>query len=241
MTGEKNTTQSGQKDQTEVKETEVKDQSKPEEEVNGAQETTNNQPESNGSAQESGRSTEQTGSEDNGNENEQENAQSVEEKLAAQKQPSVEELQAQLEEALQKADEYYQRYLRAQADFDNFRKRTRKEKEELQKYAALPVIEQLLPVLDNFERALAAGQSTKDAESLMKGVEMVFKQVQQVLTKQGLEEIEAVGKPFDPHFHEAVMQVESEEHESGIVVEELQKGYMLKGKVIRPAMVKVSQ
>ncbi|MDQ0339612.1 molecular chaperone GrpE [Caldalkalibacillus uzonensis] len=154
---------------------------------------------------------------------------------------SMEELEAQLQEAQEKAEEYYQRYLRAQADFDNFRKRTRKEKEDLQKYAALPVIEQLLPVLDNFERALAAGQSTQDAESLMKGVEMVFKQVQQVLTEQGLEEIEAVGKPFDPHVHEAVMQVESEDHDSGIVVEELQKGYKLKDKVIRPAMVKVSQ
>ncbi|RXT14812.1 nucleotide exchange factor GrpE [Ammoniphilus sp. CFH 90114] len=141
----------------------------------------------------------------------------------------------------QEAEENYNRYLRVQADFDNFRKRTRKEKEELQKYASLPLIEGLLPALDNLERALAAGQNTGEhSDSLIKGVEMVFRQIQSVLEQEGLKQIEAQGNPFDPQFHQAVMQEESAEYEAGIVIQELQKGYVLKDRVIRPSMVKVS-
>lgn len=156
-------------------------------------------------------------------------------------QAQIKELQEKLKEAEQKAEENYNRFLRAQADFENFRRRTRKEKEELEAYASVSLIEQLLPVLDNFERAIEAGKQTEDQEGMLKGVEMVFNQIKQVLQQQGLVEIEAVGQPFDPHVHEAVMQVESEEYQSGYVVEELQKGYKLKDRVIRPAMVKVSQ
>ncbi|MCD1258489.1 nucleotide exchange factor GrpE [Paenibacillus athensensis] len=144
-------------------------------------------------------------------------------------------------EALRKqADENHQRYLRAQADFDNFRRRSRQEKEEFAKYASLKLIEQLLPVVDNFERALSSSKETKDFDSLVKGLDMTFRQLDQLLSQEGVTAIEAVGQPFNPEFHQAVMQVESEEHEEGIVVEELQKGYVLKDKVIRPAMVKVS-
>lgn len=155
--------------------------------------------------------------------------------------PLVTELKTKLEEAEKKAEENFQRLLRVQADFENFRRRTRKEKEELQQYAAQAVIEQLLPVMDNFERALEAGRKTDDKEALIKGIEMVYNQFQQVLKDQGLETIDSVGKPFDPYVHEAVMQVESDQYQSGYVVEELQKGYKLKDRVIRPAMVKVSQ
>lgn len=140
----------------------------------------------------------------------------------------------------QEVEENYNRYLRVQADFDNFRKRTRKEKEELLKYASQPLIEALLPAIDNLERALAAGQSAEHSDSLIKGVEMVVRQIQQTLEQEGLKAIEAEGKPFDPGFHQAVMQEESAEHEAGIVIQELQKGYVLKDRVIRPAMVKVS-
>ncbi|WP_134700129.1 nucleotide exchange factor GrpE [Ammoniphilus sp. YIM 78166] len=140
----------------------------------------------------------------------------------------------------QEAEENYNRYLRVQADFDNFRKRTRKEKEELLKYASLPVIESLLPALDNLERALSAGQNAEHSDSLVKGVEMVLRQIQQVLEQEGLQAIEAEGKPFDPQYHQAVMQEESADHEAGIVIQELQKGYILKDRVVRPAMVKVS-
>lgn len=143
-------------------------------------------------------------------------------------------------EAEQRAEENYQKYLRAQADFDNFRRRTRKEKEDQAKYASLPVIEQLLPALDNFERALDASKGTQDFDSLVQGIEMVFRQMQQVLTTEGLEAIPTVGEVFDPNLHQAVMQVQAEDFASGVVVEELQKGYKLKDKVIRPAMVKVN-
>jgi molecular chaperone GrpE len=165
---------------------------------------------------------------------------SEQEEIQAEEAVTIDSLQAKLAEAEQKAEENYQKYLRAQADFDNFRKRSRKEKEDQAKYASLGLVEQLLPALDNFERAIAASKGTQDAESLAKGVDMVLRQLEQALTSEGVEAITTVGEVFDPTFHQAVMQVESEEYESGTVVEELQKGYKLKDRVIRPAMVKVS-
>ncbi len=152
----------------------------------------------------------------------------------------IQQLREQLEATQAEAQENYQRFLRAQADFDNYRRRTRQEKEELAKYATAGMIESLLPVIDNFERAIQAGK-TADADSpLLQGIEMVYKQFMDVLSSAGLEEIESLGKPFDPFLHEAVMKEPSEEHEEGTVVEVLQKGYRLKDRVIRPAMVKVS-
>ncbi|MGE6227555.1 nucleotide exchange factor GrpE [Paenibacillus chitinolyticus] len=147
---------------------------------------------------------------------------------------------AELDELRKAAEDSQQRLLRAQADFDNFRRRTRQEKEEFAKYASLKLIEQMLPVIDNFDRALVSSRETQDFEALTKGIEMVYRQLEQVMTQEGLTPIEAVGQPFNPEFHQAIMQVESNEHEEGIVVEEVQKGYMLKDKVIRPSMVKVS-
>ncbi|MFC0212037.1 nucleotide exchange factor GrpE [Paenibacillus chartarius] len=146
----------------------------------------------------------------------------------------------ELDELRKQADDNYQRFLRTQADFDNFRRRARQEKEDFAKYASLKLIEQLLPVVDNFNRALSTSKETRDFDALLKGIEMTYRQLDQVLVQEGLTPIEAVGQPFNPELHQAVMQVESEEHGEGIVVEELQKGYMLKDKVIRPAMVKVS-
>lgn len=129
------------------------------------------------------------------------------------------------------------RYLRLQADFENFRRRTRQEKEELGNLVTQNLLKDLLPFLDNFERALAAENS--DAESLRAGVEMMYKQLVEALKKEGLEYIETKGKPFDPNFHQAVMRVEDAEKEDGTIVAELQKGYMVKGRVIRPSMVQV--
>jgi molecular chaperone GrpE len=144
-------------------------------------------------------------------------------------------------EALRKlADENHERYMRVQADYDNFRRRSRLEKEDFAKYASMKLIEQLLPIVDNFERALTASIQVKDFDVLIKGIEMTAKQLDQVLESEGLKSIESVNQPFNPEFHQAIMQVESEEHEEGVIVEEVQKGYMLKEKVIRPAMVKVS-
>lgn len=145
----------------------------------------------------------------------------------------VEKLRAEHEEG-------QQRLLRTQADFDNFRRRTLKEKEELGKYASAKLITELLPVIDNFQRALSTAGEHAESASYVKGVEMIFRQLEGVLSAEGLTAMESVGKPFNPEFHQAIMQVESEEYEEGIVVEEVQKGYMLKDKVLRPAMVKVS-
>jgi molecular chaperone GrpE len=147
---------------------------------------------------------------------------------------------SELDIARVQAEENYQRLLRVQADFDNFRRRARAEKEDFAKYASLKLIEQLLPIVDNFDRALSSSKETKDFDALVKGLDMTYRGMDQLLTAEGLKPIESVGQPFNPEFHQAVMQVESEEHEEGIVVEELQKGYILKDKVIRPAMVKVS-
>ncbi len=138
------------------------------------------------------------------------------------------------------ADDQTQRLLRAQADFDNFRRRTQKEKEDLAKYASAQLITDLIPVIDNFERAMATKPDHPELESFGKGIDMIFRQLSDVLKNAGLTTMETVGQPFNPEFHQAVMQVESDEHEEGIIVEELQKGYVLKDKVLRPAMVKVS-
>jgi Molecular chaperone GrpE (heat shock protein) len=179
---------------------------------------------------------------------EQEAVQHEEQEQAAHDEASEEaEASAQAEngddryaELAKQVEDYQQRYLRAQADFDNFRRRTMKEKEELGQYASMKLIGQLLPVVDNFERAVAAAAGNKDYDSLAKGVDMIFRQLAQTLEQEGLKPINAVGEPFNPEYHQAIMQVESEEHEEGIVVEEVQKGYMLKDRVLRPAMVKVS-
>lgn len=157
--------------------------------------------------------------------------------------PVAEEINAEnaaITELQRIADDNHSRYLRAQADFDNFRRRTVKEKEELTQYASLKLITQLLPVLDNFQRALQTGNEGSESESFAKGVDMIFRQLSQVLEAEGLKPMESVGQPFDPEFHQAIMQVESEEYDEGIVVEAIQTGYILKDKVIRPAMVKVS-
>ena len=149
---------------------------------------------------------------------------------------------SELEAAKRLAEDNYQRYLRTQADFDNFRRRARTEKEEFAKYASQKLIEGLLPIVDNFDRAVAASREQRDFESLAKGVEMIQRQLAQLLEGEGLRAIEAVGHPFNPELHQAIMQVPAEEGgESGVVVEELQKGYLLKEKVIRPAMVKVTE
>ncbi|MBW5444921.1 nucleotide exchange factor GrpE [Cohnella sp. CFH 77786] len=166
---------------------------------------------------------------DNGGSEEAEGASADE----AQEDPRVAELQRQLEES-------QNRHLRVQADFDNFRRRTLKEKEELAQYASLKLVGQLLPVLDNFERALQSGSDAGETGSFAKGVDMIYRQLSQVLEAEGLRKMEAAGTPFDPELHQAIMQVESEEHEEGTVVEVVQNGYWLKDKVLRPAMVKVS-
>ncbi|MBB5324766.1 molecular chaperone GrpE [Anoxybacillus tepidamans] len=145
---------------------------------------------------------------------------------------------AELEGKLQEMEH---RYLRLHADFDNFRRRTRLEFEAAEKYRAQSLVMDLLPALDNFERALKIEVEDEKAKSILQGMEMVYRALLEALKKEGVEAIESVGKPFDPHLHQAVMQVEDSNYEPNTVVEEFQKGYKLKDRVIRPAMVKVSQ
>ncbi len=127
--------------------------------------------------------------------------------------------------------------LRLRADFDNFRRRSAKEREELAAVVTQGILTDMLPLLDNFERALSAEGS--DLDSFRAGVSMIYKQMQEVLAKNGLEVIDTKDKKFDPNFHQAVMRVQDPEKEDDTIEQELQKGYMVKGRVIRPSMVQV--
>jgi molecular chaperone GrpE len=169
-------------------------------------------------------------------------AEAAAEETVAERDEAAAEIDWEQEAARWKAqaEENQNRMLRALADMENLRRRVRKEQEDLVKYASLKVIEELLPVLDNFERALAADKDSMTVESLLQGVNMVYRQMVQVFEKEGLTPIQAAGQPFDPNVHQAVMQVEDANYESGVVVEELQKGYLFKDRVVRPAMVKVN-
>ena len=129
------------------------------------------------------------------------------------------------------------KYLRLMADFQNFKRRTEKEKNDIYAFANEKIISELLNVIDNFERALDAGNAE---DSFVKGMELILKQLLDVLEKAGTSEIAALGEDFDPNFHNAVMMENSSEYESGKVTEVLQKGYILNNRVIRPSMVKVA-
>lgn len=152
-------------------------------------------------------------------------------------QEEIEALKGQVDGLNKDLQEKKDRLLRLQADFDNFRRRSAKEREEISAVVTQNFCKDMLPLLDNFERAMAA--ETKDVEAFQKGVEMIFTQFQEILKKNGLEHIEAIGQKFDPNFHQAVMRVEDPEREDDTVAQELQKGYMVKGRVVRPSMVQV--
>ncbi len=140
-----------------------------------------------------------------------------------------------------KVAELEDRLLRVHADFDNFRRRTRQEKEDLLNLANTKLIGELLPVLDNFALALQAAESSGDAGSIAKGVDMVYKQLFNMLENMGLRQMEPIGQAFDPSMHEAVMSEPVDGKEPGVVVAVMRSGYYFKDKVLRPAMVKVSE
>ena len=143
-------------------------------------------------------------------------------------------------EAMQaKIDELEDRVKRQMAEFENFRKRTDKEKAMMFETGAKSVIEKILPVVDNFERGLATIPEDDENSAFANGMKMIYKQMMDELDKLGVKPIEAVGQEFDPNFHNAVMQVESEEYESGVVAQELLKGYMYHESVVRHSMVEV--
>ncbi|MEH7379895.1 nucleotide exchange factor GrpE [Bacillus sp. JJ1533] len=146
----------------------------------------------------------------------------------------IAELEAKLEDA-------ENRILRQVADFENFKRRARLDQETAAKYRAQSLVNDLLPALDNFERALQVEATNEQAESIKQGVEMVYRSIIDALKKEGVEAIEAVGTQFDPNVHQAVMQVSEPDAESNVVLEEFQKGYKLKDRVLRPSMVKVNE
>ena len=174
----------------------------------------------------------------------EENSEVVEEVFAEEPQAeetAEEQVSDELSQLEGKLNESENRYLRLRADFDNFRRRVNVENEAKEKYRAQGLITELLPALDNFERALNIEADNEQTKQLLQGMEMVHRSLVDALKKEGVEPIEAVGQQFDPHLHQAVMQIEDENFESNVVVEEFQKGYKLKDRVIRPSMVKVNQ
>jgi molecular chaperone GrpE len=155
-----------------------------------------------------------------------------------QKELTPDQEMARMQQEVEQANDMM---LRLAAELDNYKKRVAKERESLIRYAAQDVLQELIPVLDNFERAIEAAGKSKDFDSFLEGVKMIYKNMYDVMGRKGLARIDAVGETFDPNIHEAVMQVTSQEHPENIVVEELQKGYVLHDRVIRPSMVVVSK
>ena len=145
----------------------------------------------------------------------------------------------QLAAAKQEAAAHYDRYMRSVAELDNFRKRTARMRSDVREDTLRDMLLQMAPVVDNMRRAL--DQDTKDVEGLKQGIELIYSQFNAALEGYGLKAVEAVGAPFDPNMHEAMLEVEDAEHEPGTVVQEMEKGYELNGKVVRPARVVVSK
>jgi len=149
-------------------------------------------------------------------------------------------LQAALEEKSREVESLRDRYLRAVADLENYRKRAQREREELIRAAEEGLLYELLAVLDNFERALGAPRDSQHFDGFVSGVELIHQQLLKVLEKSGVVPFSSVGQPFDPERHEAVMRVETREAEGNTVLEEMRRGYVRNGRVLRPAQVTVA-
>jgi len=149
----------------------------------------------------------------------------------------------ELKERAAKADEHWDRLLRTTADFDNFKKRAAREKQDAIRFANENLIQKLVPVLDSFDMAVGALQNGKSdaVQSLQTGITMVYQQLKGALTEAGLEEVDATGKPFDPNLHEAISQRETSEVPEGQVVQQVRKGYKLRERLLRPASVIVAK
>jgi molecular chaperone GrpE len=150
------------------------------------------------------------------------------------------QLKGQLAKKEEELKDYIELTQRVKAEFDNYRKRTAREKEQLYTDITGDIILKLLPVVDNMERAVSSSADTSDYKKLVDGMEMILRQFKDILTKEGLEEVESKGAKFDPNTHSAVMHIEDEAFDENTIVEVFQKGYKIKDKVIRPSMVKVA-
>ncbi len=158
-----------------------------------------------------------------------------------EKEKGIEELKKKLEETEKEAKDHYERLLRVAADFENYKKRAAKEKEEWVKFANEDLLKAVLPFIDNLERAVNHAEKVKDTGVMIEGVRLTLQQLLQILNKFGVSPIESIGKPFDPTFHEAMLMVETDQHQPNQVVEEFQKGYLLNDRLLRPATVSVSK
>ena len=158
-----------------------------------------------------------------------------------EKEKEIEELKKKLEEKEKEFKEHHDRLLRLAADFDNYKKRATREKEDWTKFANEDLIKAILPFIDNLERAVNHAQKVADTGVLIEGVRLTLQQLLQALNKFGLSSFESVGKPFDPAMHEAMLVVETNQHEPNQVMEEFQKGYLLNNRLLRPATVSVSK
>ena len=152
----------------------------------------------------------------------------------------IKKLRQELEAKTEEAKNIYDRFVRQVADLDNFKKRAAREKDETIRFANENLIRDLLPVIDNLERAVSHSLDGGNGKPLIEGVELVLKGLAEVLTKNGVAQISAIGKPFDPGKHQAMAQVESENHEPNTVIEEHHKGYLFKDRLLRPALVSVA-
>ncbi len=173
------------------------------------------------------------------------NPENLDENINSENRPQEEQAPAEDKneannELQEKYDTLNQQYLRLAADFDNYRKRQAHEREDLLKYGAENALKKMIEVLDNFERGEKALENVEDCQTVKDSFNLVHKQVMDVLTKLGLETIETEGKEFDPNFHDAVMQTPTSEHPEHTIINELQKGYKMGDKVLRPALVNVA-
>jgi len=154
----------------------------------------------------------------------------------------MKEMEAKIEAAAQEAKDNHDRLLRVSADFENYKKRSAREMEGLRKFANESLIKEMLPVVDNLERAIDSSNNNGGTKnSIVEGVDMTLMEILKILEKFGVKPIESLGETFDPGFHEAVMQQESEDHAENTVLQEFQKGYMINDRLLRPAMVVVSK
>ncbi len=156
--------------------------------------------------------------------------------------PAEDDPVARAEAAEKKCDEYYDRLLRASAEFDNYKKRTTREMRDVVRYANEKLFKEIINVVDNLERAISsAEQDGSEEDPLLQGVRLTLSEVEKILERHNVEPIKALGEPFDPNFHQAMMQEESEDQPANTVISEMQKGYKLHDRLLRPAMVVVSK
>ena len=160
--------------------------------------------------------------------------------LPLEPEEEIQRLRDALQAKTQEAEEHRERYLRGAAEFDNARKRAAREREDYTRYANESLLRELLPVLDNFSRALQAARSEPGAAAVTAGVELIQRELLRVLEKFGVTPFDSVGQPFDPERHEAIARVPAVGQPEGTVVNETARGYMLNGRVLRPAMVTVA-